>query len=48
MTRIIISLPQELLKDLDVYCKDNRYNRSECIRKAIRDLLEKKNDTKNS
>lgn len=39
MARIIISLPQELLTDLDTYCKDNKYNRSECIRHAVRSLI---------
>ncbi len=40
MSRIIISLPDELLEDLDVYCEDLRYNRSECIRHAIRLLIQ--------
>lgn len=44
MARIIISLPNELLKDLDVYSNENKYNRSECIRHAIRELLVKKPD----
>lgn len=41
-TRIIISLPKELLELLDVYCKEKKYNRSECIRHAIRIIVEPK------
>ena len=41
-TRIIMSLPQELLDALDAYCKEHNYNRSECIRHAIRELVEGK------
>lgn len=40
--RIIISIPQELLDQLDVYAKENNYNRSECIRHAVRELIQKK------
>jgi metal-responsive CopG/Arc/MetJ family transcriptional regulator len=45
--RIIISLPPELLVELDAYCKKHNYNRSECIRHAVRELIEKQVDTKN-
>jgi len=38
-TRIIISLPKELLAVLDKYCEEHTYNRSECIRHAIRELV---------
>ena len=39
MSRIIISIPQELLDDLDNFSKDQSYNRSECVRHAIREML---------
>ena len=41
MARIIISLPQELLVELDKFCKDNQYNRSECILNVGRSLNKK-------
>jgi metal-responsive CopG/Arc/MetJ family transcriptional regulator len=41
MARIIISLPSELLEELDDYCDNHKYNRSECIRHAIRLLIQK-------
>lgn len=41
MARIIISISDELLKSLDKYVGENQYNRSECIRHAIRELLNK-------
>lgn len=40
MARIIISLPVELLQELDVYTKERKYNRSECIRHAIRMMVQ--------
>lgn len=43
-TRIIISLPIDLLKDLDIFCKEHNYNRSECIRHAVRELIEHKKE----
>lgn len=43
MARIIISLPDELLKALDVYKDQRQYNRSECIRHAIRELIQQQN-----
>ena len=46
--RIIISLPAELLIDLDEYVKKNKYNRSECIRHAIRDLIQDKTNVQKS
>lgn len=46
--RIIISIPQELLNILDEYAKDNNYNRSECIRHAIRELILQKKKYGNS
>ncbi len=42
MSRIILSIPTDLLKDLDSYCVILRYNRSEAIRKAIRDMVHMK------
>ena len=39
--RVIISLPADLLTALDGFVKANQYNRSECIRHAIRELLQK-------
>ena len=44
--RIIISLPPELLVELDAYCKKHNYNRSECIRHAVRQLIESKKAAK--
>jgi metal-responsive CopG/Arc/MetJ family transcriptional regulator len=41
MARIIISLPDELLQELDTYAEDRMYNRSECIRHAIRLIVQK-------
>jgi len=40
--RIIISLPEELLIELDDFCIKHNYNRSECIRHAVRELIESK------
>ena len=40
-TRIIISLPPELLQEITVYCKNNNYNRSELIRHSLRELIKK-------
>lgn len=39
MARVIISLPDPLLEELDSYAHDNIYNRSECVRHAIRLML---------
>lgn len=39
MARIIISLPEELLEELDQFRQEQSYNRSECVRHAIRKLL---------
>lgn len=44
MARIIISIPQELLDALDQFTKENQYNRSECIRHAIRLLIKKQQE----
>lgn len=41
MARIIISLPVELLQELDTYAEDRMYNRSECIRHAIRLMVQR-------
>jgi len=39
MARVIISIPDELLEELDSYAHQNTYNRSELVRHAIRLLL---------
>ena len=39
MSRILISLPDNLLQDVDNYCKENKYLRSEFIRHIIRYFL---------
>ena len=41
MTRILLSLPDTLLHDINDYCKTHHYNRSEFIRHAARLLVEK-------
>lgn len=41
MARIIISLPVELLQELDQYAGNRMYNRSECIRHAIRMMVQR-------
>lgn len=40
MAKIIISLPDELLNKVDLFCVDNDYNRSEFIRYALRKLIQ--------
>jgi metal-responsive CopG/Arc/MetJ family transcriptional regulator len=40
MARIIISLPSELLDELDNFATEQFYNRSECIRHAIRIMIQ--------
>mgnify|MGYP001599674245 CR=1 len=40
MAKIIISLPDELLKAVDEHCKDYQYNRSEFIRFLMRQELD--------
>lgn len=39
MARVLISLPDKLLEALSNYCVSYNYNRSECIRRAIRDVV---------
>lgn len=39
MKRIILSLSDELLVKLDVYCTSNGYSRAELVRLAIRDKV---------
>lgn len=41
MVRILLSLPDSLLLDINHYCKTHHYNRSEFIRHAARLLVEK-------
>lgn len=38
--RIIVSMPKDLLTELDAYVEKHKYNRSECIRHAIRQLIQ--------
>ena len=45
MSRIIISLPEELLNELDRFRQERSYNRSECVRHAIRTMLWEKGAT---
>lgn len=49
MAKIIVSLSDELLKIIDSYCQEYKYNRSELVRQALRELLkrETKNDNTN-
>lgn len=47
MARIIISLPKELLTEMDKHCKEHQYNRSEFIRHAVRSLMGEEKKTKN-
>lgn len=42
--RILISLPKGLLEELDAYAAKHRYNRSEFIRYAIREIIAREND----
>jgi len=42
MAKVIISLPDELLVKVDVYCKENEYNRSEFIRHSMRAIISEK------
>jgi metal-responsive CopG/Arc/MetJ family transcriptional regulator len=44
MTRILLSLPDSLLQDINTYCKTHHYNRSEFMRHAARLLVEKIED----
>ena len=46
MSKIIFSLPDELLDKVDVFCIDNDYNRSEFIRFALRSLIKKEKKAK--
>jgi metal-responsive CopG/Arc/MetJ family transcriptional regulator len=39
MAKFIISVPDELLARVDLYCKENIYTRSELIRRALRLIL---------
>jgi len=38
-SKVLITLPQDLLVELDIFAEQNRYSRSELIRHAIRNLL---------
>ena len=39
MKRIAISLPYELMHEVEDYCKENHYTHSELIRHALRLLI---------
>ena len=39
MAKVIISITEELLKDVDNHCVVYRYNRSEFVRYALRNVL---------
>ena len=39
MAKILTSLPNDLLLDIDKYCKEHRYNRSEFLRFASRTII---------
>lgn len=39
MARVLVSLPDELLKALDIQAKKEKYNRSEYLRHIIRAFL---------
>ena len=41
-SKVIISLPTELLEKVDKYCGDHEYNRSEFVRFALRAIVDKK------
>ena len=41
MAKIIVSLSEELLEEIDAYCKKFKYNRSEFVRHAVREVLKK-------
>jgi len=41
MAKIIISLSDALLVVVDKYCKNYKYNRSEFVRHAMREVLRK-------
>lgn len=46
MSKILVSLPIDLLLAVDKVCKTSAYNRSEFIRHALRHLLSIKERTK--
>lgn len=39
MPKVIISIPDPLLKVVDLYCEQYKYNRSEFFRHAVRMVL---------
>jgi len=44
MAKVIFSLTDELLKLIDAHCVKFKYNRSEFIRHAVREVFKKEND----
>lgn len=39
MARVLISLPDDLLKELDDYCQEAHFNRSEFLRFFLREFI---------
>jgi metal-responsive CopG/Arc/MetJ family transcriptional regulator len=48
MARVLISLPDDLLKELDDYTKKEHYNRSEFLRYFLRGFLNKEKQKTNT
>jgi len=48
MAKVIVSLSDKLLEVIDNYCVEFKYNRSEFVRYAVREILRRNNydDTK--
>jgi metal-responsive CopG/Arc/MetJ family transcriptional regulator len=44
MAKIIVSLSEELLKEIDAYCRNFKYNRSEFVRHTVREVLKNIHD----
>ncbi len=47
MAKVIISLPDEFLKQVDDYAEKFNYNRSELVRSALREKINGKGKIKN-
>jgi metal-responsive CopG/Arc/MetJ family transcriptional regulator len=44
MKRINLNIPEELLKRLDTYCQKRFTNRTEVVKRALLELLEKEEE----
>jgi metal-responsive CopG/Arc/MetJ family transcriptional regulator len=44
MAKILLSLPDKFIEEVDEFCKDKSYTRSELIRQALREKI--KNESK--